>query len=104
MIADWSSDEDVMNIAAQPIPFKILLHPLRKEFGGPGLNEPLFQTTVQTCAENSKQYGKGTAIKAWLHQRLQANFSKAFPDRAKAKHHDTPDILCRRPEPVYSRL
>mmetsp|Transcript_19814 Transcript_19814/g.35252 ORF Transcript_19814/g.35252 Transcript_19814/m.35252 type:complete len:389 (+) Transcript_19814:64-1230(+) len=89
LIADWVDDDSIMNIAAKPIPFKILLHPLRREFGGPGLNEPIFQETVKERAEHSMKYGKATAVKAWLHQRLQQNFGIA--DRARPRDYNTPE-------------
>jgi len=47
-----------------PQPVKVLLHPLRPEFGGPGVDDALLASSIQEAAQKSKKYGYGTFASA----------------------------------------
>lgn len=69
--APSSTGHSTLNVAETPVPFKILLHPLRKDFGGKGINGRVFNETLAYSREASMEYGKGTAVRAYVNQRLQ---------------------------------
>lgn len=77
IVADWRPGASAVQVLQKALPFKILLHPLRKKFGGLGLDHALFGNIVAEAAEESQQYGQQTAVKAWIHARL-ARAQKKF--------------------------
>jgi hypothetical protein len=46
--------------AIVPVPMKIIISPLRTEFGGPGIDEEVYSQAVRAGAEASKQYSHVT--------------------------------------------
>jgi hypothetical protein len=66
LVADCPDDEDVLCVAEKPVSFKVLLHPFRSEFGNPELDYDIFHSVIEEGAADSKQYGKMTAVKAWI--------------------------------------
>jgi len=67
LVADRpDEDQDLLFVAEEPVSFKVLLHPLRSEFGNPELDYDIFQSVIEDGASESKRYGKMTAVKAWI--------------------------------------
>mmetsp|Transcript_15855 Transcript_15855/g.50745 ORF Transcript_15855/g.50745 Transcript_15855/m.50745 type:complete len:388 (-) Transcript_15855:195-1358(-) len=66
LVADHPPDSDVVSAATEPVPMKILLHPLRGESGQEELDLEAFEEVVQEAAEESRKYGKRTAVKSFL--------------------------------------
>jgi len=58
------SDEWCLGVIEVPQPVKVLLHPLRPEFGGPGVDDVLLASMIQEAAQKSKKYGYGTFASA----------------------------------------
>lgn len=72
--------------AIEPVPLKILLHPMRREFGGPGIDGALWAAAVEDGAEHSKKYSyvtRFTMAVAYLlqqtHLQNAALDAKRFP-------------------------
>lgn len=66
VLADLPDDSESVYTLPEPIPFKVLLHPLRTQCGNPELELERFEWAVQVCAERSRQYGWSTAVQAFL--------------------------------------
>eukprot|EP00928_Gymnodinium_smaydae_P082036 TRINITY_DN6546_c0_g1_i1.p1 TRINITY_DN6546_c0_g1~~TRINITY_DN6546_c0_g1_i1.p1 ORF type:complete len:447 (-),score=74.75 TRINITY_DN6546_c0_g1_i1:144-1484(-) len=57
--------------AIEPLPLKLLLSPLRKTLGGPGLNEEAFAQAVRQGEESSKAYSYATRVSMGVAYLLQ---------------------------------
>lgn len=81
LCADWPEphSDTAVNVAEEAVPFKVILHPLRKEAGGPGLDKALFAKVIAESAEESRVYGKSTVVKAWINQRAQRHLGVREP-------------------------
>lgn len=65
VVADWPDDETLYTMP-EPVPCKVLLHPLREELGAPALDEQVFEKAVEACSERSQKYSWNTAVHAFF--------------------------------------
>lgn len=76
LIADVAEGSRRVNVVEEPIPVKLLMHPLRPCYGGPTLDVEIFHDAVGRAEKTSRKWGHRTAIKSvaasFLRTRLNA--------------------------------
>jgi hypothetical protein len=86
-VADIADGTDTIQCNEEPVPSKLLLHPLRRERqgAGPKFDPDLFASTIELCARNSQSWSKKTALKAITARRksLDPEDYKSTESRAK---------------------
>eukprot|EP00747_Dinoflagellata_sp_TGD_P216056 gnl/TRDRNA2_/TRDRNA2_88663_c0_seq2.p1 gnl/TRDRNA2_/TRDRNA2_88663_c0~~gnl/TRDRNA2_/TRDRNA2_88663_c0_seq2.p1 ORF type:complete len:377 (+),score=43.12 gnl/TRDRNA2_/TRDRNA2_88663_c0_seq2:52-1182(+) len=75
-------EEPCFGIVPKPIPFKIMLSPLRPEFGGPGVNQKAFLQATEQAASQSLPWSPITCAKALV---------KAYGAILQDDHYTDPD-------------
>lgn len=75
LVADFRHTCGTLEVATTPVPVKVLLHPLRT-----GLDAQAFQGTVMELASESKKYGWGTGVRAFLGDRHNLDADR-FPNQ-----------------------
>jgi len=102
-------EREEINLAEKPIPVKILLHPLRREFGGPGLDLRAFEGAVQLSLEKSQAWNVLTCTNALIqgHELQESDFPSAeslatLMDSFEAEW-DKPPICSSVPIKVWQR-
>ena len=72
---------NTMGVNGQRVPVKLLLHPLRPEYGGPDFHQGRFREALDLCERESKRWSKATAIRSMLN-RQGALDPQDYPDSA----------------------
>mmetsp|Transcript_136767 Transcript_136767/g.346424 ORF Transcript_136767/g.346424 Transcript_136767/m.346424 type:complete len:390 (-) Transcript_136767:46-1215(-) len=66
VVADQPPDSDTVYTFPEPVPCKVLLHPLRPEVLGAELDQDVFEEALEACALRSQEYSWNTAVHAFL--------------------------------------
>jgi len=66
LVGDITEGDDEVCVAEEPVRCKVLLHPLRTEFGGQGLDGDIFRKIVHELEIVSKAWSISTCTKAFL--------------------------------------
>lgn len=82
VVADEPPDSDTLYIFPEPVPCKVLLHPLRPEVMGIELDPDVFDEALKACAERSQKYSWNTAMHAFF----------AYQRSMDAEHYQTPEV------------
>jgi len=69
MVADIARGSSTLELEAEPVKVKLLMHPMRPGHGGPTFNPQAFQEALQMAAETSKHWSLRTAVKGFLNRR-----------------------------------
>jgi len=64
LVGDMIPGSNQLEIYAEAVPVKVLLHPLRPHRGGPELDEETFDKVIHKASAESKSYGRFTALEA----------------------------------------
>mmetsp|Transcript_43308 Transcript_43308/g.137731 ORF Transcript_43308/g.137731 Transcript_43308/m.137731 type:complete len:385 (-) Transcript_43308:114-1268(-) len=66
LVGDLPPNSTCIEVAMEPVPVKVLLHPLRQRGGDPEFDEEAFEEVIQASAEQSQKYAKRTAVHSFL--------------------------------------
>jgi len=66
VVADQPPDSDTLYTFPEPVPCKVLLHPLRPEVLDAELDDEIFEEALEACAWRSQEYSWSTAVHAFL--------------------------------------
>lgn len=66
LVGDMPPDSESLMVAEEPVPLKVLLHPLRPERSGEAIDLDVFHDVLDACAAKSKRYSWGTAAGAFF--------------------------------------
>lgn len=80
-VADIAFEGDCLELAYEPIPVKLMLHPLRSGHGGPSFVPEAFKEALELSAEASKHWSIKTALKSIYAKRERLD-ADDYPDRA----------------------
>jgi len=70
LVADHPPGSNCIEKLEEPVPVKVLLHPLRDgSERSRGFDAEKFDGVIEDLAEKSRRYGKRTAVKSFLHTR-----------------------------------
>mmetsp|Transcript_24068 Transcript_24068/g.60068 ORF Transcript_24068/g.60068 Transcript_24068/m.60068 type:complete len:358 (+) Transcript_24068:85-1158(+) len=85
LLADMPPESDELHMVEQAIPTKVMLHPFRPEQGGPEFHEEVFETVITSAADESKKYGKFTAVRSVISglRDSEVIHAEAFPDKGE---------------------
>jgi len=75
-------DDESLVLNEEPTPFKVCLHPLRKNVGGVGVDRPLFKAVVQDAANHSTAWKMGAGLVGNVALRVGCLDAKDFPTEA----------------------
>lgn len=74
LIGDLDMNSGEFGLCPEPVPVKVLLHPLRQ-----GFNQRAFEHAVEAAAAESRRYGWSTCVRAFVSRRSSISLED-FPD------------------------